>query len=97
MRSKLLEERDCGATGYSVKVSLFELQAQPAKPGMKAKCFLTVDDWAIAEEREVEPRSDRPIVAVDLGGGRSWSAAVAIWQSLAGLRPWPWHRVSLPW
>ena len=23
----------------------------------------------------------RPIVAIDLGGGRAWSAAVAIWQS----------------
>ena len=31
--------------------------------------------------REVAPRTDKPIVAVDLGGGRSWSAAVAVWQS----------------
>ena len=43
--------------------------------------LLTVDDWAIGEAREVQPRNDRPIVAIDLGGGRSWSAAVAIWQS----------------
>ena len=32
-------------------------------------------------EREVGEARGRPIVAVDLGGGRAWSAAVAIWQS----------------
>ena len=47
----------------------------------ESEMLLTVDDWAIAEGREVQPRADKPIVAVDLGGGRSWSAAVAVWQS----------------
>ena len=31
--------------------------------------------------RAVPERAGRPIVAIDLGGGRAWSAATAIWQS----------------
>ena len=43
--------------------------------------LLTVDDWERMAERAV-PEPDGPlIVAIDLGGGRSWSAAVAVWQN----------------
>ena len=31
--------------------------------------------------RPVPERSGRPIVGVDLGGGRAWSAATAVWKS----------------
>ena len=43
--------------------------------------LLTVEDWKIAEERAVPPPAGQPIVALDLGGGRSWSAAVAVWEN----------------
>ena len=43
--------------------------------------LLTVDDFEQMASREVADRRGRPIVAVDLGGGRAWSAATAIWQS----------------
>ena len=32
-------------------------------------------------ERPVPPRKGRPIFAHDLGGGRAWSAAVAVWRT----------------
>ena len=35
--------------------------------------LLTVDDWKLATGRPVAPPSGRPIVGIDLGGGRSWS------------------------
>ena len=43
--------------------------------------LLSVDDWQRLVERDVAERDGRPIVAIDLGGGRAWSAATAIWQS----------------
>ena len=47
----------------------------------EATTLLTVDDWQQAIDRDVAPRKGRPIVAVDLGAGRAWSAAVAIWET----------------
>ena len=47
----------------------------------EATMLLTTDDYEIMANREVTERRGRPIVAVDLGGGRAWSAATAIWQS----------------
>ena len=47
----------------------------------EATMLLSVDDWDRMTERDVAERSGRPIVAIDLGGGRAWSAATAIWQS----------------
>ena len=43
--------------------------------------LLTVDDWKAVVDREPPERKGRPIVGVDLGGGRAWSAATALWQS----------------
>ena len=43
--------------------------------------LLTVDDWERLVSRPVPERSGRPIVGVDLGGGRAWSAATAVWKS----------------
>ena len=40
-----------------------------------------MDDWQRVTEREVPPRAGKPVVAVDLGAGRAWSAAVAIWRN----------------
>ena len=41
--------------------------------------LLPVEDWEAACARPVAERRGRPIVGVDLGGGRAWSAAVAVW------------------
>ena len=43
--------------------------------------LLDVSDWERVLARPVPPREGRPVVAVDLGGGRAWSAAVALWRS----------------
>ena len=43
--------------------------------------LLSVDDFERMAGRDVAERSGRPIVAIDLGGGRAWSAATAIWRS----------------
>ena len=43
--------------------------------------LLSVDDFERMAERDVAERTGRPIVGVDLGAGRAWSAATAIWES----------------
>ena len=42
--------------------------------------LLSVSDWELLTARPVPERAGRPIVGIDLGGGRSWSAATAIWE-----------------
>ena len=41
--------------------------------------LLAVADWEMMCARIVPERKGRPVVGVDLGGGRAWSAAVAVW------------------
>ena len=43
--------------------------------------LLSVDDFERLVERPVAPPDGRPIVGIDLGSGRAWSAATAIWES----------------
>ena len=47
--------------------------------GDESTVLLTVGDWERVTAREVPEREGRPIVGVDLGGGRAWSAAVAVY------------------
>ena len=47
--------------------------------GDESTTLLTVNDWERVVARPVPDRSGGPVVGVDLGGGRPWSAAVAIW------------------
>ena len=43
--------------------------------------LLEAEDWERCAARPVAPRQGQPIVALDLGGGRAWSAAVALWET----------------
>ena len=80
LRTKLLEERDAARRDTRLKSRFLSYRLNiPSRD--ESEMLLTVDDWAISEAREVQPRTGSPIVAVDLGGGRSWSAAVAVWES----------------
>ena len=49
--------------------------------GDESSMLLSVDDWAQVTAREAPPRKGRPLVGVDLGAGRAWSAAVAIYRN----------------
>lgn len=45
----------------------------------ESEMLLTVEDWEQAIAREVPPAEGAPVVGIDLGASRSWSAATAIW------------------
>ena len=79
-RKKLLEERDAARSDTRLKAQFlsFRLNLPTAD---EARMLLTVDDWEHMTGRPVPPRKGRPVVGVDLGAGRAWSAAVAVYPS----------------
>ena len=77
-RAKLKEEREA-ARGDSRLKARFASYRLNVPSGDESTMLLTVDDWAKVVDREVPPREGRPVVGVDLGGGRAWSAAVAVY------------------
>ena len=79
-RAKLLEERD-QARGDSRLKARFMSYRLNIPSADESVLLLTVDDWKLVEARPVGLAAGRPIVGLDLGGGRAWSAAVAVWES----------------
>ena len=47
----------------------------------ETEMLLTVPEWTRVIERPVAAREGLPVVGIDLGGNRAWSAAVALWPS----------------
>ena len=79
-RRKLLEERDqaIGDSRLKARFMSFRLNIPSAD---ESAILLTVDDWQLGTARPVGLPAGRPLVGVDLGSGRAWSAAVAMWES----------------
>ena len=79
-RKRLLLERDeaRGDTRLKARFLSYRLNV----PSQDAeKMLVDADDFKEMMRRETPPRVGQPIVAIDLGGGRSWSAAVAIYEN----------------
>ena len=79
-RRKLLEERDKARADTRLKARFLSYRLN-VPSGDEASMLLTVDDWQRVTARPVPEREGRPIVGVDLGAGRAWSAAVGVWRS----------------
>ena len=79
-RAKLLEERDAARADTRKKAQFLSYRLNiPTRD--EAEMLITVDDWKRVEAREIPAPEGRPIVALDLGGGRAWSAAVCVYPS----------------
>ena len=79
-RAVLREERDAARRDSRLKARFLSYPLNlPTQD--EAASLITVDDWKLATARPVGLPAGKPIVGVDLGGGRAWSAAVAVWQS----------------
>ena len=79
-RAKLREEREQarGDTRLKARFLSYRLNVPTAD---ETRMLLDVDDYERMLERPTPERRGAPIVALDLGGGRAWSAAVAVWQT----------------
>ena len=79
-RKRLRLERE-EARGDSRLKARFLSYRMNVPSGDESTMLLTVDDFQRVLERDVPPRAGKPIVAVDLGAGRAWSAAVAVYRN----------------
>ena len=79
-RAVLREERDAARRDSRLKARFLSYRLNVPTQDENA-ILLTVDDWKLATARPVGMPAGKPIVGIDLGGGRAWSAAVAVWQS----------------
>ncbi len=79
-RAKLLEERDAARSDSRLKARFMSYRLN-IPTSDESSTLLTVDDWEGQAARSTPPASGQPIVGVDLGSGRAFSAAVAIWRS----------------
>ena len=79
-RRKLLEERDDARRDDRLRARFLSYRLN-VPTGDPTSVLLPVADWKRTLARAVPARAGRPIVGVDLGGGRAWSAAVALWRS----------------
>lgn len=79
-RRKLLEERDAARRDSRLRARFLSYRLNlPSRD--ESAMLLTLPDWERVCARPVPEREGAPTVAVDLGGGRSWSAAVALWRT----------------
>ena len=77
-REKLLEERDLARVDSYLKARFLSFRLNiPSQD--ESETLLTVDDWALLADRPTTEREGPAIIGVDLGAGRAWSAAVAMW------------------
>ena len=79
-RKRLLVERDAARVDSRLKARFLSYRLNRPS-GDESEVLLTVADWETVTAREVPERVGRPIVGVDLGGGRAWSAAVAVYSN----------------
>ena len=79
-RKVLFEERDEARLDSAARSAFFKYRLNLPLPD-ENEVLLTVDQWESVQARPVAARVGRPIVGVDLGGGRAWSAATAIWDN----------------
>ena len=77
-RQVLRDERDAARRDSRLRARFLSYRLNcPAEDS--SKVLLTTRDWKRALARDVAPRFGQPAVGLDLGAGRAWSAAVAVW------------------
>ena len=79
-RAVLLEERNAARRDSRLKARFWSYRLNIPTQDESAM-LLTRDEWLLVEGRPDGIAAGKPIVGIGLGGGRAWSAAVAVWQS----------------
>ena len=79
-RAKLIEERDDARADERLRARFLSYRLN-VPSGDPSSVLVPVEHWQRVEARPVPEPDGRPIVGVDLGGGRAWSAGVALWRN----------------
>ena len=78
LRRTVLRERDAARKDPALERSYRAFRLNQIVD-VSASPLLAAADWLRVERRRVPPRSGRPIVGLDAGGARAWSAAAVLW------------------
>ncbi len=78
LRGKLRQRRDEARADSRLRARFLSYRLN-LPSGDESTMLLTRADWDAVLARPVPDADGRPIVGVDLGAGRSWSASVALW------------------
>ena len=79
-KQKLLDERDQAHKDSRLKARFLSYRLN-VPTGDESVMLLTVSDFEDMAKREAPPREGLPIVALDLGHNRAWSAALALYKN----------------
>ena len=79
-KAKLISERDAARRDTRLKARFCSYRLN-VPTGDESTMLLTVDDYATLTKRAVPPREGLPIVALDLGSNRAWSAALSLYSN----------------
>ena len=77
-RAKLLEERDAARADTRLRARFLSYRLN-VPSGDESTMLLSPEDLDLVEERTPPEREGRPFVGLDIGAGRAWSAAVALY------------------
>ena len=80
LRRTVLRERDEARKNPTLRPA-YEAYRLNRQVEVYADVLVQVEDWQRVEAREVPPRAGRPIVGIDMGGERAWSAAWCLWKN----------------
>ena len=78
IRRRILRERDEARRNPTLRPAYESYRLNRGGIGENT-VLVSADAWRTVESRDVAPRQGRPIVGVDLGAERSWSALWAMW------------------
>ena len=79
-RKTLLEERDAARKDTRLKARFLSYRLN-VPTADELSVLLTVEEWRDVLARAVPERRGRPVVGVDCGAGRAWTAATAVYSS----------------
>ena len=80
LRKTILRERDDARRNETMRPA-FEAYRLNRQVDVRNAVLVTVDAWKRVEARPVPPRVGRPLVGIDVGSSRSWSAAWCLWEN----------------
>ena len=78
LRRTILRERDDARRNPTLRPA-FEAFRLNRQVSVSDEMLVSADGWKTVEGRTVPPRVGRPLVSLDLGSERSWSAAWCMW------------------
>ncbi len=79
LRRTILRERDEARKNPTARASFRAYRLNQRGVSVSDDSLVSLSDWQAVERRKLAPRKGRPVVGLDMGGNRSWSAAWCLW------------------